>query len=79
VRDLLAEPHGVNIPTDFTKWDCVPALALIDGKKIITTSARSIKAEFGIDHKQIAEAMLPEEIPDDVKTLLQQLMDLCKL
>ena len=59
VPDLLADPHGVHIPADFTKWDCVPALALINGKKIITNSARSVKEKFGINYKQIAEAMLP--------------------
>lgn len=78
VRTLLADPHGVNIHADFTKWDCVPTLALIDGKKIITNGARSVKEEFGINYKQIAEAMLEGEIPDDVKTLLQELIELCK-
>jgi hypothetical protein len=68
----------VHIPADFTKWDCVPALALVDGKKIISKSERSVKDEFGVNYKQIAEAMLLEEIPDDAKTLLWQLIELCK-
>jgi hypothetical protein len=39
---------------------------------------RSVTAEFGVNYEKIAEVMLPGEIPDDVKTLLQQLMDLGK-
>lgn len=35
--------------------------------------------EVGVNYKQIAEAMLPDEIPDDVQTLLRQLIELCKL
>jgi hypothetical protein len=63
---------------NFTDSDCPQTLALTDGKEIITKHARSIRAEFGVDYKQIAAAMRPEEIPDDVKTLLQQLIELCK-
>jgi len=79
VRDLLADPHGLHIPADFTKSHCAQTLANTDGKEILTENARSVTAEFGVDYKKIAEAMLPKEIPDDAKTLLQQLIDLCKL
>jgi hypothetical protein len=78
VRNLLADPHGLYIPADFTKSDCPQTLANTDGKAIVTKHARSITAEFGVDYKQIAEAMLREEIPDDVKTILGELIELCK-
>ena len=78
VRAFLADPHGLNVPADFTISDCVQTLANTDGKEILITSARSISSEFGIHYKQVAEAMLPSEIPDDVKTLLNQIVDLCK-
>jgi hypothetical protein len=78
VRDMLANHHSLSIPADFTRWDCHQTLANTDGKEIITKNVRSVTAVFGVDYKQIAEAMLREEIPDDVKTLLQQLMELCK-
>lgn len=73
VRDLLADPHGLSIPVEFTKSECVQTLANTDGKEITTKNPRSIKLEFGVDYKNIAEAMLPVEIPDDVKALLNQL------
>ena len=79
VRQFLATVHGLSITaTNFTDSDCLQTLANTDGKDIITKNARSVTAEFGVDYRQIAEAMLPEEIPDDVVTLLQQLIDLCK-
>jgi hypothetical protein len=50
-----------------------------DGKEIITKHPRSVTAEFRVDYKQVTAAMLPEEILDDVKTLLQELIELGKL
>jgi hypothetical protein len=64
---------------NFKDSNCPQTLANTDGKEIITKNVRSVTAEFGINYKKIAEAMLPGEIPDDVKTLLQELIDLCKL
>jgi energy-coupling factor transporter ATP-binding protein EcfA2 len=78
VRSLLCDPHGLSIPADFTCSDCVQTLANTDGKEILTKHARSIKAEFGVDYRQIAEAMTRDEIPEDAKTLLQQLIEMCR-
>jgi hypothetical protein len=70
--------HGVSITANFKDSTCPQTLANTDGKEIITKHARSVTAEFGVDYKQIDAAMLPEEIPDDVKTLLRQLIDMCR-
>lgn len=78
VRDLLQDPHGLSIPAEFTKSDCVQTLANTDGKEILTKHPRSVAAEFGVTFRQIAKVMLPHEIPDDGKTLLQQIAELCK-
>lgn len=78
VRALLNDPHGVNIPNEFTKSGCAQTLANTDGKEILTKHARSITVEFGVTYKQIAEVMLQDEIPDDGKTLLQQIVEMCK-
>jgi hypothetical protein len=78
VSALLANPHGLAIPADFIVTECVQTLANTDGKDVITKHAQSISGSLGIDHLKIAEAMEPTEIPDDVKTLLEQLTDLCK-
>jgi hypothetical protein len=76
VRALLADPHGLHIPANFTMSDCAQTLALTDGKEILTKKARSITTEFGVTYRQIAEAMRADEIPDDAKTLLNQIVEL---
>ncbi len=78
IRALLADPHGVAIPGNFTASDCAQPIADADGKKIVSKHTRSIAAVFGIDYLKIAEAMEPGEIPEDVKTLLDQIVELCR-
>jgi hypothetical protein len=77
VRDFLGNPHGVAIPPNFTATDCPQPIADADGKRIVTKHPQSLKAQFGVTHLQIAQAMEPAEIPDDVRTILQQLQALC--
>lgn len=78
VRDLLGDPHGLSIPADFTASDCSQTLANTDGKEIVTKNPRSILAEFGVTYKQIAVVMTADEIADDPKTLLRQLVEMCR-
>ena len=78
VRTLLGNPHGLNVTPDFTVSDCPQTLANTNGKVVVTKHARSITNEFAVDYRQIAAAMQAGEIPDDPKTLLQQLIDLCR-
>jgi len=78
VREFLQTVHGLAVTGDFALWNCPQTLANTDGKDIITKHAQSVTVRFGAEYKQIAEAMFPDEIPDDVKTLLQQLIDLCR-
>lgn len=78
VRKLLGQVHGIEIPSTFTDSECPQTLANTDGKDIITKHARSVRSEFGVDFRQIANEMRASEIPDDCRTLLQQLMDLCR-
>jgi hypothetical protein len=72
--------NGVAMPPNATAWDCPEALALCDGKKVILhpKNPNSVAAKLCCTYKQIAEAMKPEEIPDDVKELLNQLMHFAK-
>jgi hypothetical protein len=78
VRGLFESVHGLAIPADFTSSNCPQTLAHTDGKEIITKNARSVLNEFGVNYLDIAKAMSPDEIPDDAKELVQQLIDLCK-
>jgi energy-coupling factor transporter ATP-binding protein EcfA2 len=77
VRAFLETVHGLSVTADFTDSDCPKTLANTDGK-IIAKNDNSILTEFGINYKQIAEAMLTAEIPEDPKTFLKQVMDLCR-
>jgi hypothetical protein len=53
-------------------------LYFTDGKEIFKTSANSVCKRFNIDYQSVAAAMNADEIPDDVKTLIQQLNDLVR-
>jgi hypothetical protein len=75
VRTFLQEVHALNIPANFTGSDCAQTLANTDGKEIIIASERSVEIEYGITRRQIAEAMIAAEIPDDPKTLLRQIVE----
>jgi predicted ATPase len=76
VVDFLRDVHGLNVTPDFINTDCPAALALADGKDILTRNARSIKLEFGVGYKEIAQAMTAAEIADDPRELLRQLIEL---
>ena len=78
VRQFLETVHGLSVTANFKDSNCPQTLAHTDGKEIITKNPRSVTAEFGIDYRKIAESMLPDEIPDDVKTLLRELTEMCR-
>lgn len=78
VRQFLQTAHGLAVTADFTASGCPQTLANTDGKEIVTSNARSVTSEFGVDYLQIAEAMQADEIPDDPKVLLEQLVALCR-
>lgn len=78
VRQFLETVHGLAVTPNFTATDCPQTLANTDGKVILTKHARSVTNEFGVDYRQIAAAMQADEIPDDPKRLLRQLVDLCR-
>jgi predicted ATPase len=81
VKDVLTL-NGVALPPGAaaTNWNCPEALALCDGKKVILHpgNPNSIVAKLGCTYIQIAEAMQPQEIPDDVKEFLKQLDQFAK-
>lgn len=79
VREFLQTVYGLSITTSFKDSNCPETLAYVDGKKILSSEKGlpSVATEFGVDYLQVAEAMLPDEIPDDCRTLLRQIVDLC--
>ena len=76
VEALMAE-HALVVPGNFVSRNV--ALAMIDarGKKITQKGPNSVKAVCGVTPLQIASAMQPSEIPDDVKQMLNQIVALC--
>ena len=78
VRQFLQTAHGLAVTPDFTAADCPQTLANTDGKVILTTHSRSVTKQYGVNYLQIAEAMQADEIPDDPKVLLEQLVALCR-
>jgi energy-coupling factor transporter ATP-binding protein EcfA2 len=77
VRDLLKD-HGLEVPATFTKTDCPQTLANTDGKEIFTKNVRSVAKVFGVRPEVVAAAMTPDEVPDDVKTLIDQIVEMAK-
>lgn len=77
VRSLLNE-HGLEVPPTFTASDCPQTLANTDGKEIFTKNTRSVARVFGVTPHQVAAAMNVDEIPEDVKTFIDQFIDMAK-
>ncbi|HPC84394.1 MAG TPA: hypothetical protein P5234_03615 [Thermoanaerobaculaceae bacterium] len=77
IRSFLQDVHGLSVTSDFNASDCPQTLANTDGKEILAQNARSVQAKFIVTYKHIAAAMEPAEIPEDARTLLSQLAELC--
>jgi len=77
VDALLAE-HALAIPANFTDKNTAAALLDARGKEITQKSADSIKNRFGTTPIQIAQAMEPNEVCEDVKELINQIIDMCQ-
>jgi predicted ATPase len=73
---LLAEGHGLVVGNEYQRTDALSALMDARGKQILTVHPRSVRAEFGVTPLQIASAMQPGEVCEDVSTLLDQIDDL---
>lgn len=77
VCKVLADVHSLTIGPDFRASGCAPTLALIDGKFVFIKHERSLEKALGANRRMVAAAMTPDEIPDDVRTLLNDLAALC--
>ena len=76
VREYLLRVHGYAIPGSFQAADCHPSLALIDGKKIMSSLPDCVRSEFGVEASEIAQAMLENEIPEDMITAIRAIHEL---
>ncbi len=77
VIDFLREKHSAIVNETFVQSECHLAIADLHAKEITYSSSPNIEDIFGVDRFEIARAMTPPEICDDVKSLLGQIRDLC--
>jgi hypothetical protein len=76
VVEFMAE-HALVVPADFTSRDVAEAMVDARGKEITHEHANSVKNAFGVTALEIASAMEPDEICEDVREILQQIANLC--
>jgi hypothetical protein len=76
IVDFMTE-HALVVPANFVSKDV--ALAMLDarGKEIVQEGENSIKKKYKILPHDIAEAMLPAEVPDDIRTLINKIQTVC--
>ena len=77
VVQLMAE-HALVVPADFASQDVADAMVDARGKEITQEHADSVKAKLRIRPIDIAKAMNAEEIPEDVRYLVELIRDLCE-
>lgn len=76
VVQLMAD-HALAVPADFASKDVADAMIDARGKEITQEHADSVKAKLGIRPIDIAKVMRAEEIPEDVRYLVELIRDLC--
>ncbi|OKP65811.1 hypothetical protein BTE77_32560 [Ensifer adhaerens] len=76
VNALFAE-HALVVPDNFPSRDVAVAMIDARGKETSQEHVRSIKKVLGVSPIDIAEKMNADEIPEDVKTLISQIVELC--
>jgi hypothetical protein len=69
--------RALTVPANFAARDVATAMLDARGKEITQEGATSIKARYAVSPEDIANAMEPDEVPDDVKTLLGQIVQMC--
>jgi len=70
--------HALAVPVDFATRDVADAMVDARGKEITHEHPDSVKAKLGVRPIDIAKAMLAEEVPEDVRYLIELIRDLCE-
>jgi len=79
VEDYIKQAFSVFIPDDYVKHDIPAGLLTSNGKDIIVDLPNSITNFFQTSYTTIAEQMTPDEICDDVKVIINQIVTMCRL
>lgn len=76
VTSLFSE-HALVIPGNITASDVPIVVRDIRGKELMNEGNLSIRYRFGITRDEVASALLPHEVADDIRTFLCTLSDMC--
>lgn len=76
VTALMAE-HALVVPADFTSRDVAEAMIDARGKELTQEHDRSMKRVFGVTPIDIAKQMHAEEIADDIRGLIHEVIEMC--
>lgn len=74
--EAIMATHAIVVPHNFTSKDVASGMLEARGKEIIQEHSASVKATTGATPLQIAGAMLPAEVPEDVSVIIRQIIDL---
>lgn len=69
VREYMAATHALALPDDTTGSDIFAAVRDARGKEIFTVEG-GVCEHFGISRDDVAEALAPDEVAQDIKTFL---------
>lgn len=76
VTELFAE-HALVAPANFTSRDVAQAMIDARGKEITQKHTRSVKRVLGVSPIDIAKAMQANEIADDIRGVIETLVEMC--
>lgn len=77
VKQQLSDRHAIAVGSTFTDSDAPPALLDVRAKQILRPgNGAAVLGQFDVSPVDVARAMAPEAIPDDIKTFLAELVAL---
>jgi len=70
VLQLFSEKHAIALPADLTVSDVAMVIRDARGKEIMSVGPDSVESVLKVTRYDVAHAMLPEEVPVDIVTLI---------
>lgn len=76
VKQYFQDTHSLSLPANFADSNVSPAIRDARGKQIIAEGKNSVVKTFKISRESIARNMELDEIPDDIKKLIDYIIEL---
>ncbi|MCC6006964.1 MAG: ATP-binding protein [Rhodobacteraceae bacterium] len=76
INSFFSERHAIVIPENFTDQAVLQAIKDVYGKSLMETGEDSIERHFGVSKFDVAKALLPGEICDDVKVIIDDILSM---